>query len=224
VTSKPFRDNSTIRAVHVAAAANFAHNSGLPPLNQQERTYVEAALGAVQILKRTFENWLAIAQGLKSLRDKADALGGKFTFDRLREREGLGPDIISKSRVSKLLTILDRRVEVESWRAILTGKEQFEWASPESVWNKCPIFHPPIPGDEKPAKPSPMAELKRVNLELQEKLHALEQRSDDGSLFDFYKTPPATIASVMFGTSRHRAVKIARAILALEKDAKAPAG
>ena len=66
---------------------------------------------------------MVIACGLKALHDKADRIGGKFTFNRLREREGLGgtgrdgTEIINKTRVSRLLAILDNESEVVKWRA-----------------------------------------------------------------------------------------------------------
>jgi hypothetical protein len=194
-----------------------SHNTpGIPPLTQEERTYVEAALEAMQSLKKTFEFWMAIAQGLKSLRDKADQIGGRFTFDRLREREGLGPEVVNKTRVSRLLTILERRAEVEKWRATLSSNQRFEWASPESVWNHCPIFH--SPGEnEKPPKPSRIAELERINAELQQEIHRLKQ-NDGGSLFDIKKDSAPDIARVIVGTIGE--TKVRALITALNKQLK----
>ena len=80
-------------------------------------------------MKRTFEFWMVIARGLQALKDKADRMGGRFTFDRLREREGLGgkrrdgTDLLNKTRVSRLLAILDNIAAVEGWRATLTEKD-----------------------------------------------------------------------------------------------------
>jgi hypothetical protein len=200
------------------------HNTpGLPPLNPEERTYVDAALEAMQSLKKTFEFWMAIAQGLKALRDKADYLGGRYTFDRLRVREGLGAEVINKTRVSRLLSILARREEVERWRATLSSNQRFEWASPEAVWNHCHIFHAPRDGEVK-AKPSAMAELKRVNVELQEENYRLRKR-DAGSLFDLRHDSADDIATAIVGNmSIHKAQNLAKAIIALLKSQKQPAG
>jgi hypothetical protein len=148
----------------------------LPSLTTEERTYVDLALEAMQSLKKTFEFWMAIAQGLKALRDRADAIGGRFTFDRLREREGLGPGTINKTRVSRLLAILAHRDEVEAWRALLASNKQFDWQSPESVWNKCPIFHEPKEDPKTEPRPSPMAKLKLANQEMQEENFQLKER------------------------------------------------
>jgi hypothetical protein len=165
----------------------MTNTPGIPPLTDQERAYVDAALELLKYLKKTFEFWMTIAQALKALRDRADAIGGKFTFDRLREREGLGPEIINKTRVSRLLAILERRDEVERWRATLASNKRFDWQSPESIWNKCPIFHEPKEDDPKTEpKPSPMAKLKLANQDLQEENFQLNERlkrADGAALF-----------------------------------------
>jgi hypothetical protein len=205
--------------------AQLTNTPGIPPLTQQERTYVEAALEAMQSLKKTFEFWMAIGQGLKALRDKAGHLGGKFTFDRLREREGLGPETINKTRVSRLLTILEQRTEVERWRARLSDKQRFDWASPEAVWNHCPLFHPASGGSAhaQQQRPSRTVELERVNAELQEENHKLKQR--DGSLFDYRRDSLRDIASTLIARGTPgRAEGLAREILAQLKAKKMPAG
>jgi hypothetical protein len=165
-----------------------AHNTpDLPSLTTEEQTYVEAALEAMQSFKKTFEFWMTIAQALRALRDKANQIGGRFTFDRLREREGLGSELINKTRVSRLLAILERRDEVEAWRATLASNKRFDWQSPESIWNKCPIFHEPKEDDPRTEpKPSPMAKLKLANQDLQEENFQLNERlkrADGAALF-----------------------------------------
>jgi len=124
------------------------HNiPGLPSLSHEEITCVEAAREAIVTMKRTFEFWIVIARGLRALKDKAVRLdSGRFTFDRLREREGLGgkrrdgTDVLSKTRVSRLLAILDNLPEIERWRSKLSDKQRFDWASPEAIYRHCPVF------------------------------------------------------------------------------------
>jgi hypothetical protein len=148
------------------------HNiPGLPSLSHEEITYVEAAREALVTIKRTFEFWIVIARGLQTLKDKAERIGGRFTFDKLREREGLGgrdkqgKEVLNKTRVSRLLAILDNLSEVERWRGQLTGKQRFDWASPEAVFRHCPVFTKPESGNR---KPSPYAQMKQANISLQE--------------------------------------------------------
>jgi hypothetical protein len=117
------------------------HNSGLPALTKAESACVERALDAVkEMRKTTFGNWVTIGRALKALHIKAEQLKRKKAYNILREREGLGVDIIKKSRSSRLLKIIDNLPEVEKWRATLTDAERFEWASPEAVHRHCPLF------------------------------------------------------------------------------------
>jgi hypothetical protein len=147
------------------------HNiPGLPSLSHEEIIYVDKAREALAAMKQTFENWSVIARALKSLRDKADRIGGRFTFDRLREREGLGgkrrdgTDILNKTRVSRLLAILEHLSEVEAWRAKLTDKQRFDWASPEAVFRHCPVFAKPKSDDDTAEKPLTPAQQDRQAL------------------------------------------------------------
>jgi hypothetical protein len=155
---------------------------GLPSLSHEELTYVELAREALVNIKRTFEFWIVIARGLRALKDKAEREGGRFTFDRLREREGLGgrdkqgKEILNKTRVSRLLAILEHIAEVETWRKDkLSDKQRFEWASPEAVWRHCPVFANPK-GDR---GMSPYEQLKQAHIKALEKLAALEKKKED---------------------------------------------
>jgi hypothetical protein len=117
------------------------HNSGLPALTKAESACVERALDSVkEMRKTTFGNWVTIGRALKALHIKAEQLKLKKAYNILREREGLGVDIIKKSRSSRLLKIIDNLPEVEKWRATLTDAERFDWASPEAVHRHCPLF------------------------------------------------------------------------------------
>jgi hypothetical protein len=197
-----------------------SHNEPLPSLSHEEHTFVEGAREALATMKRTFEFWIVVARGLQVLKDKADRIGGRFTFDRLREREGLGgkrkdgSDILNKTRVSRLLAILDNEVEVVTWRAKLSPKQQFDWASPEAVYRHCPAFTQPKPAND---KRSPMAQLKQVNITLQEENHRLKQR-EDGDRFKPTDTAQ-DIATVLVGMfSPSKAKDIAERILAKLSD------
>lgn len=198
----------------------------LPSLSHEEITYVEPAREALATIKRTFEFWMVIARGLKALRDKADRIGGRFTFDRLREREGLGgrnkrhKQILDKTRVSRLLGILDHIKEVEVWRAGLTDKERFEWASPEAVCRHCPVFAGHPDDGEKP--PSPYAQLKATNIELQEQLNTALKR-EDGDTFNPKTSSPREIAVALYGQLkpyRGKAKKVVHEFVATLSDSE----
>ena len=154
ITTKRRRQFEELRNYYLRPIPPPAHHNGpdLPSLSREEHNYVEAAREVLALRKRTFEFWMVVARGLRSLKDKADRIGGKFTFDRLREREGLGgkrrdgTDILGKARVSRLLAILEHLPEVETWRADITDKQRFDWASPEAVYRHCPVFAKKKPG------------------------------------------------------------------------------
>ena len=48
--------------------------------------------------------------------------------------------MLNRGRVWKLRQILERLPAVEAWRATLTDKQRFKWASPESTLRYCPLF------------------------------------------------------------------------------------
>ena len=115
------------------------HNiSGLPSLTSEENACVEQARAALASVKHTFEFWVAIARGLATLRAKADAIGGSFTFARLREREGFGG--LHRATVHNLIRLHERLPEVEAWRAGLSERERFRWAGPEVILLRRPVF------------------------------------------------------------------------------------
>jgi len=206
----------------------------LPTLSSEETTYVEAAREALVTIRRTFEFWIVIARGLKTLKDKAERLGGRFTFDRLREREGLGgrnkqgKEILNKTRVSRLLKILERLPEVETWRATLSETERFNWASPEAVVAHCPIFTNDD-SDNEPATPAAKtAAPKKTRQDLERELAAASEKlkRSDGSLFDLQQTPAKQIADVMLANATsYKCEEIAKALLAgVKRKRQKPAG
>jgi hypothetical protein len=220
-TKRPdnFEEFQRKQAAKRALLPPISHNTpDLPSLSHDEIVHVETARSALLSLKKSFELWIGIARGLKTLRDKADRLGGRFTFDRLREREGLGKDVFDESRVSRLLAILEREREVVEWRAKkLTDKQRFEWASPEAITRHCPVFaKPKIDGE---AKLSPYAQMKQANITLQEENEMLKQR-EDGDRFKPTDTSD-DIATVLVGMfSKEKARDIANRVLAKLKERK----
>ena len=214
-----------------AALPPLTHNyPDLPTLSHEEITYVEAAREALATMKRTFEFWVVIARGLKTLKEKAERIGGRFTFDHLREREGLGgkrrdgTDILNKARVSRLLAILEHLPEVEAWRndsEKVSQKERFEWASPEAIHRHCPVFAVREEEEEKAKRPSPYKQLQATNVELQEQLHEANARLQaDGDQFDLDKTGAETIGKIIVKTWRMQPSRIETLIRTLSAELK----
>jgi len=195
-------------------------------LSLEEHTIMEAARGAVMALKRTFEHWTVIGRALSTLQAKAERQGGKFTFGRLCEQNGLGETIIHKTVRSRLLQIMERLPEVEKWRQTLTEKQQFEWASPSAVFKHCYLFKQikaPAEGDDE----DPPLTTKQALAAALEKIHQLEQqlKNTDGSLFDLKRDSAADIGRTIVGAvAEHKAKNIAVAINDGLKAKKVPAG
>jgi hypothetical protein len=116
----------------------IGHNSSLPRLTGRRLEVVRAGREALALARKSFEFWIAIGQALKELRDFADDLGGRSTFQQLRNREGYGE--VSRARVSRLLTIIENLPAVNEWRGTLLRRQKFEWSSPESIYNRCPTL------------------------------------------------------------------------------------
>ncbi len=60
---------------------------------------------------------------------------------------------------------------VEKWRATLTEKQRFEWASPDAIIRHCPVFNRP-PAADANRKPSAYAKLEQTNDDLARELDA----------------------------------------------------
>jgi hypothetical protein len=101
------------------------------------------------MLKKTFESWVTVGRGLHTLHLKAERIGGRQTFLRLREQAGLGEKQIQKATVTRLLQIIDNLPVVVSWRQDLTERQQFDWAGPGAIHKHCPVFAKPKDGKAK---------------------------------------------------------------------------
>ena len=133
--------------------------------------------------------------------------------------------IIDKCTRSHLMECLKHRAEIEKWRAELKRKdevEHFHLNHPTTVlrkWKAATIVSDP---NAPPKKPSPIAELKKTNIELQEKLHRAEQEiiRSGGDLWTPRDTADAIAIIMLNKLSVTQAERVARAILAKLKDRK----
>jgi hypothetical protein len=186
-----------------------------------ERRILDAAHLASDTLRRTFDNWVTMGRGLQLLRKKADLPGTRIAFNDLQH--GLGDRFFNKTLVSKLLRVMDELEAVEKWRATLTEKQRFEWASPDAIIRHCPVFNPPPAAGAK-RKPSAYAKLEQANEDIARELDAAKAhiaeleaaQPDQGSLLDLdlKNDKPDNIAEAIIGNvDLRRAEEIAKAIL-----------
>jgi hypothetical protein len=182
-------------------------------LTMQDNEIFENARQAVMTLKKTFETWMVIAKAVAWARNMADRRGGRQTFKRIIEQQGLGR-VVDKTTASRLLRIMDNYPAVVAWRETLTEKQQLDWAAPTSVVQRCPIFRPPkAPGEPKP--PKTMVET-AVLIALQEENAQLKRR-EDGDRFR-PEDSAHDIAVTMVGMfSPRKAKEIAKQMMELVK-------
>ena len=164
-----------------------------------ERRVLHAAHVASIALRRTFDHWVKVGRGLQLLRQKADQIGTRNSFNDLRDQHRLGDKHFRKEVVSRLLKVMDNLEAVEAWRATLV--------------RRCPVFNRPKTATAE-ARPSPYAKLQQANAELQIELHDVKRRAADGDLFDLKNDCVETIAgTIIEKVGIDKAVKIAHAIL-----------
>jgi hypothetical protein len=174
---------------------------------------LQAAHVALIALRRTFDDWVAVGRGLRLLRQKADQIGTRTAFNELREQHSLGDKYFRKETVSRLLRVMDNLEAVQAWRLTLNEKQRIDWASPDTIVRRCPIFNKPKTATAE-ARPSPYAKLVQANTELQIELHELKQRATHGDPFDLQNDSVETIAGTIIDkVGVDKAVKVARAIL-----------
>jgi hypothetical protein len=114
-------------------------------LSMDEVRIFEAARLAGSSLTKTFDLWMALALGIKTARDRADRIQSRTAFQRIIEQQGLAGFLgntwnSQKSTANKLLAILERKAEVEHWRAGLTSYQRTQWAAPTTIFKHCPLF------------------------------------------------------------------------------------
>jgi len=181
-------------------------------ITPDEHRVLQAAHVALTSLRRSFDDWIAVGRGLQLLRQKADQIGARAAFNELREQHRLGDKYFRKETVSRLLRIMDHLQAVRAWRLTLNEKQRIDWASPDTIVRRCPIFNKPKTTAE--AKPSPYRQLAQANAELQTELHALKQRAAHGDPFGLQNDSVETIAcTIIERVGIDKAAKIARAIL-----------
>jgi hypothetical protein len=140
----------------------------------------ENARQSVVILKKTFETWTVIGKAVMQARNLADRRGGRKTFMRIVEQQGLGK-VVDKATASRLLRIMEHLPQIAAWRATLTERQQIDWASPSSVCQRCPALNP-ARGKDKESKPARMSVIKDDYMALVQENHELKKR-EDGDLW-----------------------------------------
>jgi hypothetical protein len=195
------------------------HHNAPTSLSAFEDEALEAARTEWAALKkRTFASWMIVGKGIRTLRQRADRLGGRKTFQRLMAEQGFridGPKSerqFDKTTAVRLLQVMEQETEVRIWHDQLPSAQQADWASPNAILRHCPIFAKPKLTDP---SPSPYAQLKQAHMALLEENEKLKRQGTE-HLFDPDKTSDRQIAETMIGRLegwRGRARKVAKLML-----------
>ena len=111
-----------------------------------ERRVLHAAHVASIALRRTFDHWVKVGRGLQLLRQKADQIGTRNSFNDLRDQHRLGDKHFRIELVSRLLKVMDNLEAVGmargtwSWVRETTSTSCF---SGDTIWHTMPPWSPP---------------------------------------------------------------------------------
>jgi hypothetical protein len=134
-----------------------------------EQEIFAVARAAGEHLRRTsFDQWCAIGRAVEVAHRHADAGGGSSKVRAVRFRAILTEqelawlgDSNGRTEMGRLRRIMAKLKEVEKWRSTLSDHERVKWSSPQSIWNRAPIFRDgrPAKGPAVKAKPMSVSEL-----------------------------------------------------------------
>jgi hypothetical protein len=176
---------------------------------------------ALQRLRRGYEDWLAIAEALQVGRAEVMAavqtnkpVGKRYAQAMANWLLARGFHLINEGTRNRLLDCLNHGAEIEKWRATLTEGERFRFNHPDTVlrkWKAATV----VPDPNVSKKPSPIAKLKEVNVELQEKLYRAEQELSrgGGDLWTPDDTPEDIATAMLAKLTPDKAKGVAKAIL-----------
>ena len=188
-----------------------------------------SAAGRKRCSDAQLRDWLAIAEALQV--GRAEIMSAVHTNQPTGKRYetamaqwlfARGFHLIDKCTRNHLFECHKHRVDIAKWLATMPEGERFKLNHPTTVlrrWKAATV----VPVITKPKTLSPMAKLKEINVELQEKLHRAEREIERGG-GDLWSSndAPGDIAAVMINKlSTGKAEKVARAILAAVKVKKA---
>jgi hypothetical protein len=177
--------------------------------------------------RRAWDDWLAIATALQV--GRTDIMRELHTNEPHGRRfeKAMGEWLlahgfkeINKGTRSRLLECLKHKAEIQAWHSRLTNAERFAFNHPDTVlrkWKAATL----VPDPSAPPRVSPVQKLKDSVVTLQEQNDRMRREIERGG-GDLWSAEdrPQDIAKVVFGKlSRHKAEKVARALLKMVSSA-----
>jgi hypothetical protein len=108
------------------------------------------ARAAGEHLRRSsFAQWIAIGKATEVAKRHAEPGGGGAKKRNARYRKIMADQNLGwvsaanrRTEVVRLGQVMAKLTAVEKWRSSLSDFERTRWSSPQSIFNRCPAFHP----------------------------------------------------------------------------------
>jgi hypothetical protein len=136
---------------------------------------------------RSWADWLAVGEAIRVGRHRAmieadtnQPRGARFNSIFGAWLKETGFDALDKGDRKRLLLCLERRGEIEAWRATLPANKRLQLNHPNSVWRNW--RRAPVAGratSNKAEQLSPIAKLKQELVRLEDENHQLRRAGDD---------------------------------------------
>jgi hypothetical protein len=111
----------------------------LEELSDVQRSAIITGAEALKVLadfrRRTFDEWMTVARGLKILRELADQRTARKAFKNLRKEHGYGS--LPEPTCTRLVLMAKHETTIRGWRDGLTERQRESWNSPTSICQRC---------------------------------------------------------------------------------------
>ena len=174
----------------------------------------------------TIDNIFVIARAVETLRNRHYGSGVQGGFGDALVQYGFtardGETPIDKGIRSNLKELLENEREVREWWKTVAERKKRDWLSARAIfrnWKASTKTKDP----DAPKKPTPLQQERATNVELQQQLHAANQRlktADGGNLFDLEQDSPEHIARTISATWRMTPSKVKNLIRVLSTELK----
>jgi hypothetical protein len=179
---------------------DIKHHNQTASYTPDETATLDNGRQALAQLKRTFLTWVEIGRAVRMLDKKAKSIGGRQIFALLMSENGFpikrdGRGVFEKATISRLLQIMEPQTlpQVLAWHEQLEDHQKLAWASPESVFKRCPVFAGG--GKDRASAPAPKPTLQEHVVQLENELARI--KANGGELFTA-KDNNKTVARVLF--------------------------
>jgi hypothetical protein len=142
------RRRSTEEEKTMLVKTDNAPPSGELVLTDAEIEVFSQARAAGDNLRKNFDQWIAVGAAIQVAQRHADAtVVGIKRRGLLRKKILIEQNLAwvaaksQSSEIVRLMQVMRQLPAVEKWRSSLTEYERTRWSSPQSTFNRCPVFH-----------------------------------------------------------------------------------